>query len=606
MSFKDLLRDSLMEDAKDDLKTRLVGNGFPAHMFNHLYNNALPHATKKIADMEWLANQHMRGGIGGQDLPDVTTIQHKLTEFHKPVIKAKLQKKNLNQYKDWDEFNSAIEPHVGTAPSKNEMKNDTKVLLQTDTHIVRQHGSQESMEAAAHLPKENPYHDELSGKANWCVSVGGEDGRNHFNAYTENGTHKFYTIEHTANHPTDPNRKFAVLADHNRDRDSAEVKTENQKGSFDYEPYIVSPHNKEVMNTPAGKYISHVSGHLGGNMFRKHTTFNTEEYSVNEKGQRHGTYNSFPKKDERGIFDKNGYFTTGEYTNGKESGNWHTKSIHHKGIIETHKTYHENGLMTEKNTMNGIPVFENTYKGNSHGKKVGVQKEYHENGKLATIQERDMEGGLTGESKTFHYNGALSTHIVYRPGGRGDVLRMKSYSDEGTLVSTHDHEAGTGAVYQPNGNLILHYHKNSEGNGVVTHYNPEGKKFLEETRNGGHGGSPIDSTHYNVHNGTKMRKDYHDYEGKVKESHHYGTDGKIYRSEFNDIAPGLKKDVSYHPNGKERSVSYIRKNKFGDIDQVVNKEYDEEGKFVKGLDSNGNKLTESVSKSSMFRRMIER
>ena len=586
MSFRDMLRDSLMEDAKEDLKTRLFGNGFPKHMFNHLYDNALPHATKKIADMEWLANQHMRGGIGGQDLPDVTTIQHKLTEFHKPVIKAKLQKKNLNQYKDWDEFNSAIEPHVGTAPSKNEMKNDTKVLLQNNTHIVRQHGSQESMEAAAQLPKENPYHEKLNGKANWCVSVGGTSGRDHFNTYTENGEHKFFTIEHTANHPTDPHRKYAILADHNRDRASAEVKNEAQEGGFDFEKYIASPHNKDVMNTGAGKYLSHVSGHIGNNRFKTENTVRDMEYSVDEEGRKHGPFTSVTKHNPNN-------FIKGEYTHGKESGNWHERSEYNGTLQETFKTYRENGHRTELHTKNGKPVQEMNL--NASDRKVGIQKEWHPNGQLRVVSERDSEGMNTGEYKSFHENGQLQSHHIYKP-GTNVMSSSAKYDADGTKREETNDEKGTFSIYHPNGKLKVHGGTHPDGHFISTHFDDQGRRSKKELRPAGLNGVTTERTHYNVHNATKISHEKLDNNGNVLENHHYNTDGSVYASHINDVKKNTSKSISYHPNGKEKEVTHIKRDK-NNMTTV---------KTVHKFDEEGNSIMESVFKSSMFRRMIER
>jgi hypothetical protein len=255
-----LFESIILEAAVDDMRDRFHANhGLHPEVFNHLYHNALPANNKSLGDMEWLANREVAGeGVAENH----EHVRHVMTEFAKPAIKAKLQKKKANQYKTFSDLEAAVQPHMGTAPTKAEMEDEgTKIVHQSDTHIVRQHLNQESMLKAAKLSPKNPKAFECNGKATWCVSAESELGKHYYDSYTKQGKHPFYTIEHTDKHPTMPNRKFAVLVDPDKDIDTHEFRDETQYSRFN-EPAVKEyiNNNHSIMHTPPGKYIDSLVG----------------------------------------------------------------------------------------------------------------------------------------------------------------------------------------------------------------------------------------------------------------------------------------------------------------------------------------------------------
>lgn len=469
--FDQVIQESvLMESAVDAMRDRFhQDHGLHPDVFNHLYHNALPDHNKSLGDMEWMANREVKGENVAENHENV---KHVMTEFAKPDIKAKLQKKKANQYKTFQDLHDAVAPHIGSAPTKKESEeSDTKTIYKSDTHIIKQHLSHESMVKAAYLPEKSPYSDvsmvKTEGgkcKATWCVSADSEQGKAYYSQYTENGRHPFYTIEHTDKHPSMPNRKFAVLADPYRNQSNHEVRDELQLDRVNLGEYAMK--NQSVLHTSPGKYISglidlkknedgnfsysegstthHIKKIDGG---YEHTSVGisgqTTTYGLNDSFQKHGNF--------RRHIIGSGLDETGSYLNDKMHGDFRT--LDSEGMVRSYNRYDNNELKSSTDyNAKGIPEFHKEF---NNGKEV-KSVVYHDNGRVLRKIEHheDDKGNRTKKvesyydtglprqktatvnekfiyHKEYHLNGALKHDASFKDGEKHGI--QKSYHPSGNL-----------------------------------------------------------------------------------------------------------------------------------------------------------------------------
>lgn len=115
----ELLDEGRIDFLKDNTKELSTAHeSSPEHtdkdkIIDHLSDKADP--TKNKAHTGWLVNQYKKGQIRQEDHPQ---LKDTLSDFEK--YKCKLEKKDINQYKDIGEIRQAVNPHVGTASTKKE------------------------------------------------------------------------------------------------------------------------------------------------------------------------------------------------------------------------------------------------------------------------------------------------------------------------------------------------------------------------------------------------------------------------------------------------------------------------------------------------------
>ena len=86
---------------------------------NHFADKADP--SKNKAHTQWVLNQYKKKTIRQEDHPRIRTA---LTNFE--THKAKLPKRDINQYKSLSEIEDAVQPHLGSAGSRKQEKRQTK------------------------------------------------------------------------------------------------------------------------------------------------------------------------------------------------------------------------------------------------------------------------------------------------------------------------------------------------------------------------------------------------------------------------------------------------------------------------------------------------
>lgn len=502
---KNILESILNEAASDKVRNRLAKKYMDANpdgfvdengyreSIDDIHDNVLPDSNKSQADLEWIADKHFLGGGDRQyGLTHMDDVKHMLAEFNKPAIKEKMPKKKLNQYKSWDEFSTAIKPHIGSAPTVKETANkDTKVLFKNDTHIVRQHLSQESMIKAAKLHPENPFHKQCKGKATWCISVDDKSGKDYHESYTKGGTHPVYTIEHTDKHPTDPHRKFAIVADPDRNTmgfKGVEFRDEPQLDTDWHEKYLVSHDNKSIENTEPMQYLHKALNYSGHGRFKKEQWDGTHEYTINDKGEKHGeeviTDASGNKIGHTNYFegDKHGSEMTKDYdsimyrnyVHGQKHGESKTTNL--KGATVATIQYKNgdrhgisNEYMDDGSEVQGKLLKSTPWK---DGEKHGEETNYHSNGMKEVT---NWNEGFFTERKVYKDSSLIQHSIADDPESRYSNISFKTFHPNGMV----EVEGKTDSNFGPIG--LMHHYTESGKLHKITDNSPEDETTHKKT-----------------------------------------------------------------------------------------------------------------------------
>lgn len=239
MIFKKLLVFSLLEGKIDDVNEKHydIPDTEKQNILTHV-----PHQNAQHYD--WALRQHSSSPI------DVNDLKETLTSFN--THKDKLKKKNIHQYKSLDELKTVVGEF-------KEKPKDHTVVYDSPTMSITQHHTHESAIEGAKLPKDNPYHEELNGKATWCTSADSSTGKQRFDQYTKDGRVPLYTIHDKKN-----NRKYALAADHTDDLEKTELRDEHDNFPFstpastDSGPHVKRfiEHYPEIMKTPLKDFMS--------------------------------------------------------------------------------------------------------------------------------------------------------------------------------------------------------------------------------------------------------------------------------------------------------------------------------------------------------------
>lgn len=241
----------LLEGKLEDLMNHQQFSDIPDSIKNG-YKNKIP--NNNTNHLRYILSQHQLGHVKPND-----DIHHVLSTFDK--VKQGLDKKQVNQYKTFDDLKIAVEPYKDVKTKKEQLESDTNIIYHTPTMKITKHDSHDSAIEAAILHKNNEmyHHTNLKGKAEWCVSTENQNGKNAFDLYTnpDNIKHDMYTIE-------TPTRKYAFI--HNTSIPLSKVELRDEK---DNNPYVEDSevadnkltetdnhvtrfvhHNKEILKTP--------------------------------------------------------------------------------------------------------------------------------------------------------------------------------------------------------------------------------------------------------------------------------------------------------------------------------------------------------------------
>lgn len=147
-----------------------------ADIIRHFADKADPSPNKQHT--QYIVGQYKKGNIRQED---ASRVHQSLSDFmaHKP----KLANKDLNSYKNFNEVDAAVSPHLGTATTKKEKEAEVEHAghekVYEDENITAHH--LKTKEASQQL-----YGGGVSaGKTNWCTAAKSENCM--FDHYSKNG-----------------------------------------------------------------------------------------------------------------------------------------------------------------------------------------------------------------------------------------------------------------------------------------------------------------------------------------------------------------------------------------------------------------------------------
>lgn len=261
---------------------------------------------------------------------------------------------------------------------------------------------------------------------------------------------------------------------------------------------------------------------LGG----EHDGYNKECYPSGKtkieatylEGEFNGDYREFY---ENGVLSEE--YT---YVNGKPKGPF--KTYYYTGQIETEGTYDENS------------------------KRVGIEKSYHFNGQLSSI-EQYSGGELEGESKYYDVDGVLYSTFVYK---NKRVASMKYFNKAGEQISSVEVPKGKQVIigYHPEGKIAGEgsYYDNCL-QGKWKYYDRNGVLESEKEYKTG----ILDGEYKTYHPNGQIEEVYKMKQGKMDSYYRtYYINGKIEAEGWyvDDQRQGIWK--SYYINGKLASIRY--------------------------------------------------
>ena len=248
MSFKKYFVLSLLEGKLDDVNEKHYDI---SDTDKQRILQSIPHQNAQHYD--WALRQHAQTPV------DTDQLKKTLTAFN--TNKDKLGKKNIHQYKSFDELKNAVS-------NFQEKPKESTTLYDSPTMKVEQHHTYHAAIKAAKLQKDNPHCDNLNGKATWCISADSDLGQRRYNQYTKNGHVPFYTIEDKTN-----SRKYALVASPLVKKSETELRDENDKlpnvpeDDYEYDHQLkkdptqnhvdlFSKNHPEIMKTPLHDFFT--------------------------------------------------------------------------------------------------------------------------------------------------------------------------------------------------------------------------------------------------------------------------------------------------------------------------------------------------------------
>ncbi len=237
MAFQDIYKNHMLAEGRiDDIKSRY--SQFSPEHIDEVVDKALPDNDKKHID--WVMKHYANGNIRPSDF-SATKRFLEVYERNKPAIGKGLG--SVNGIKDLREL---VRPFTNVGLTKEQRIAKNRKLIHEDEHLkIEQHKGSEACEDMGWLPKNNMFHDDLSGKAKWCISLGNGENKGFLSRYTEGGKWPVHTITTKKD-----GGKYALVL--NKDEYRPEFRDENDR-RVDTEDFI----NKfpSVLNSSSGHFL---------------------------------------------------------------------------------------------------------------------------------------------------------------------------------------------------------------------------------------------------------------------------------------------------------------------------------------------------------------
>ena len=225
----------LMESLDSVIKSNPA---IPEQTIRTYHQHSLPDGNKSDKLLSHVLKLHKAGEI----TPDrAAELKPHLTALH---LSNQLNK--ISSLKTLDDHKNAT-VGMNTDTKKERIITNTPTIYDTDDILVKQHLNHESAIKGAALHPKNPVRNRTNepGKASWCVSVDDTQGKEHFDKYTEKGTHPLYTI-----HNKKTKRTTAFVAD--PERTYLEIRDERDELKS---PYHLIVNNPGVEKSKPGRFL---------------------------------------------------------------------------------------------------------------------------------------------------------------------------------------------------------------------------------------------------------------------------------------------------------------------------------------------------------------
>jgi len=176
----------LMESLESTIKSN---PHIPESIIRGYHSTALPDNNKNDRLLSHVLKLHKSGNI--------TPDSAHLLKPHLTALAATNQLHQLKNLNTLDDHVNATKDIMDKSITKKERVDiNTPIIADTPDILVRQHLNHESAVKGAMMHPKNPMYNKTNekGKAQWCLSVDDENGKAHFNHYTNNSEHPLYTI----------------------------------------------------------------------------------------------------------------------------------------------------------------------------------------------------------------------------------------------------------------------------------------------------------------------------------------------------------------------------------------------------------------------------
>lgn len=221
-----------------------------------IYHNILPVGDKsdrmlshaiKIVKNSGIYEPFYDYELSEEDTHNLKTMYHLVNHFN--------LKNQLNKVDNMIDLENLTHPYK----EKYELavaKKSSPIVYEDNDVIVRRHNTHESSKLAAMLHPDNPEFNHLKykGKAAWCVSLDGDNGRHYYNKYTEGGKYPMYTLEDKHS-----KKKYAIIGDTDTPMNSLEFRDEYDsklRPDFFEKAY---PHLLNANNGEFNMFLKHVA-----------------------------------------------------------------------------------------------------------------------------------------------------------------------------------------------------------------------------------------------------------------------------------------------------------------------------------------------------------
>lgn len=272
--FKQLLEDDIKNSSVvsefliESLESVIKSNPhIDPEIIKKYHKDALPINNKADKLLNHVLKMHKNGLI----TPENTSEWQK----HLTILNNSNQMNKLRDVDSLDTLKSITAGKENKALTKKEaVDKDTPIVFENDDIVVKQHLTHASAVKGARLNADNRQYlnTKEPGKAQWCLSVDNDQGKRHYDSYTENGKNPLYTVFNKKTNSlhaivADPDRRIPEESSssswyHDEDDDSLpEVRDEldrhRAENVHDVHTFFLS--HPGVEDSPVGKYLKSIS-----------------------------------------------------------------------------------------------------------------------------------------------------------------------------------------------------------------------------------------------------------------------------------------------------------------------------------------------------------